>query len=187
MDPKQLWATTMNPKTHAMQVQFTEENAREILQVFRDLMGIEVERRKEFIMQEMLKKQIWIFKKFKKEKIMKKDDNIDTSILHLGNIEEIAQQKYLDYAMSVITSRALPDVRDGLKPVQRRILYAMHVLGIKSNSAFKKSARIVGDTIGKYHPHGDISVYGSYGSFGSTFQHAYVVSRRSRKLWLFER
>lgn len=90
---------------------------------------------------------------------MKKDDNIDTSVLHLGNIEEIAQQKYLDYAMSVITSRALPDVRDGLKPVQRRILYAMHVLGIKSNSAFKKSARIVGDTIGKYHPHGDSSVY----------------------------
>ena len=53
---------------------------------------------------------------------MKKDDNIDTSVLHLGNIEEIAQQKYLDYAMSVITSRALPDIRDGLKPVQRRIL-----------------------------------------------------------------
>lgn len=90
---------------------------------------------------------------------MKKEDNIDTSVLHIGNIEEIAQQKYLDYAMSVITSRALPDVRDGLKPVQRRILYSMHILGIKSNSNYKKSARIVGDTIGKYHPHGDSSVY----------------------------
>lgn len=90
---------------------------------------------------------------------MKKDESIDTSVLHFGKIEEIAQQKYLDYAMSVITSRALPDVRDGLKPVQRRILYAMHILGITSGGAYKKSARIVGDTIGKYHPHGDSSVY----------------------------
>lgn len=91
---------------------------------------------------------------------MKKEDNTkDTSILYTENIEKLAQQKYLDYAMSVITSRALPDVRDGLKPVQRRILYAMHSLKITSNGAYKKSARIVGDTIGKYHPHGDSSVY----------------------------
>lgn len=90
---------------------------------------------------------------------MKKDDNIDTSVLHLGNIEEIAQQKYLDYAMSVITSRALPDIRDGLKPVQRRILYASHVLKLTSTSDYVKSARIVGDTMGKYHPHGDSSIY----------------------------
>lgn len=90
---------------------------------------------------------------------MKKDDNIDTSVLHLGNIEEIAQQKYLDYAMSVITSRALPDIRDGLKPVQRRILYAAHILKLTSTSDYVKSARIVGDTMGKYHPHGDSSIY----------------------------
>lgn len=91
---------------------------------------------------------------------MKKEDNIiDTSVLHLGNIEEIAQQKYLDYAMSVITSRALPDVRDGLKPVQRRILYAAHILKVTSNGPYVKSARIVGDTMGKYHPHGDSSIY----------------------------
>lgn len=90
---------------------------------------------------------------------MKKDDNIDTSVLHIGNIEEIAQQKYLDYAMSVITSRALPDVRDGLKPVQRRILYATHVLKVTSTGSYVKSARIVGDTMGKYHPHGDSSIY----------------------------
>lgn len=91
---------------------------------------------------------------------MKKEDNvIDTSVLHLGNIEEIAQQKYLDYAMSVITSRALPDVRDGLKPVQRRILYAAHILKVTSTSPYVKSARIVGDTMGKYHPHGDASIY----------------------------
>jgi len=89
---------------------------------------------------------------------MKKEE-IDNSVLHFGNIEEIAQKKYLDYAMSVITARALPDVRDGLEPVQRRILFSMHVLKSSSTGAYKKSARIVGDVIGKYHPHGDSSVY----------------------------
>ena len=74
-------------------------------------------------------------------------------------IEEEMRTSYLSYAMSVIVSRALPDVRDGLKPVQRRILYAMHEMGIRSNTAFKKSARIVGEVLGKYHPHGDSSVY----------------------------
>src|SRR5512132_3401764 len=66
---------------------------------------------------------------------------------------------YLDYAMSVITARALPDVRDGLKPVQRRILYAMGEMGLRHNTPYKKSARIVGDVLGRYHPHGDQTVY----------------------------
>jgi DNA gyrase subunit A len=66
---------------------------------------------------------------------------------------------YVDYAMSVIVSRALPDVRDGLKPVHRRVLYTMHELKNNWNLAYKKSARIVGDCIGKYHPHGDVAVY----------------------------
>ncbi len=74
-------------------------------------------------------------------------------------IEEEMRTSYLSYAMSVIVARALPDVRDGLKPVQRRILYAMHEMGLRSNTAFKKSARIVGEVLGKYHPHGDSSVY----------------------------
>lgn len=87
------------------------------------------------------------------------DKDKDTSVLHFGNIEEIAQKKYLDYAMSVIMTRALPDVRDGLKPVNRRILHAMNVLKSTHNGVYKKSARIVGDVIGKYHPHGDASVY----------------------------
>ena len=69
------------------------------------------------------------------------------------------KSKYIDYSMSVIVSRALPDVRDGLKPVHRRILYGMHELGIKSNTAYKKSARIVGEVLGKFHPHGDTAVY----------------------------
>ena len=74
---------------------------------------------------------------------------------------ELMQKSYIDYAMSVIVARALPDVRDGLKPVQRRTLYDMHELGIRSDKPFRKSARIVGDTMGKYHPHGDSSIYES--------------------------
>ena len=75
------------------------------------------------------------------------------------NIEEEMKAKYIDYSMSVIVSRALPDVRDGLKPVHRRVLFGMHELGIRSNTAYKKSARIVGEVLGKFHPHGDTSVY----------------------------
>ena len=84
--------------------------------------------------------------------------------MELGLIKKIdidteMQQAYLDYAMSVIVARALPDARDGLKPVQRRILYAMYDMGIRADSAYKKSARIVGEVLGKYHPHGDSAVY----------------------------
>ncbi|MFO6244121.1 DNA gyrase subunit A, partial [Pseudomonas aeruginosa] len=75
------------------------------------------------------------------------------------NIEDELKQSYLDYAMSVIVGRALPDARDGLKPVHRRVLYAMSELGNDWNKPYKKSARVVGDVIGKYHPHGDIAVY----------------------------
>lgn len=75
------------------------------------------------------------------------------------NIEDEMKSAYIDYSMSVIVSRALPDVRDGLKPVHRRVLFGMHELGIRSSSAYKKSARIVGEVLGKYHPHGDTSVY----------------------------
>src|SRR5215218_6687618 len=74
-------------------------------------------------------------------------------------IEDEMRRSYLDYSMSVIIGRALPDVRDGLKPVHRRVLYAMHELGNTHNRAYKKSARVVGDVIGKYHPHGDSAVY----------------------------
>src|ERR1700738_72374 len=75
------------------------------------------------------------------------------------NLEDEMRKSYLDYAMSVIVGRALPDVRDGLKPVHRRVLYAMRELGNDWNKSYKKSARVVGDVIGKYHPHGDTAVY----------------------------
>src|SRR3989304_6332217 len=74
-------------------------------------------------------------------------------------IEEEMKSSYIDYAMSVIVGRALPDVRDGLKPVHRRVLYAMHEGGMTPDKPYKKSARIVGDVLGKYHPHGDVAVY----------------------------
>ena len=84
----------------------------------------------------------------------------------IGSVEEreISSEmkaSYIDYAMSVIVSRALPDVRDGLKPVQRRILYAMYDMGVRSDTKFRKSAAVTGDVLGKYHPHGDSSVYGA--------------------------
>ena len=79
----------------------------------------------------------------------------------LVNVEDEMKAAYIDYAMSVIVSRALPDVRDGLKPVHRRVMYGMNDLGLAYNKAHKKSARIVGEVLGKYHPHGDTSVYDS--------------------------
>jgi DNA gyrase subunit A len=91
------------------------------------------------------------------------------------NIEEEMSSSYLDYAMSVIVSRALPDVRDGLKPVQRRILYAMEEMGLAPNSPHKKSARIVGEVMGKYHPHGDAPVYEAMVRMAQDFSMRYVL------------
>ncbi|WP_272677095.1 DNA topoisomerase (ATP-hydrolyzing) subunit A [Providencia sp. PROV160] len=91
------------------------------------------------------------------------------------NIEEELKSSYLDYAMSVIVGRALPDVRDGLKPVHRRVLYAMNLLGNDWNKPYKKSARIVGDVIGKYHPHGDIAVYETIVRLAQPFSMRYML------------
>ncbi|HGJ5869335.1 DNA topoisomerase (ATP-hydrolyzing) subunit A [Arsenophonus nasoniae] len=91
------------------------------------------------------------------------------------NIEEELKSSYLDYAMSVIVGRALPDVRDGLKPVHRRVLYAMNVLGNDWNKAYKKSARVVGDVIGKYHPHGDSAVYDAIVRLAQPFSMRYML------------
>lgn len=91
------------------------------------------------------------------------------------NIEEEMKNSYLNYAMSVIVSRALPDVRDGLKPVHRRILYAMSELGMRFNTPYKKSARIVGEVLGKYHPHGDTSVYDAMVRMAQPFSMRYTL------------
>src|SRR5512142_2521909 len=91
------------------------------------------------------------------------------------DIDQEMQQSYLSYAMSVIVSRALPDARDGLKPVHRRILYAMQDLGIRANTAYKKSARIVGEVLGKYHPHGDSAVYEAMARMAQDFSMRYPL------------
>ena len=107
----------------------------------------------------------------------------DTANKEIVNVslETELKQSYLDYAMSVIVGRALPDVRDGLKPVHRRVLFAMHELGNDWNKPYKKSARIVGDVIGKYHPHGDTAVYDTIVRMAQPF-HALFVGRWSGKL-----
>src|SRR5258708_19736998 len=94
---------------------------------------------------------------------------MDIGIVRSVNIEEEMGGSYLDYAMSVIVARALPDARDGLKPVHRRILYAMQDMGIRANTSYKKSARIVGEVLGKYHPHGDTAVYDPMVRLGPAF------------------
>ena len=99
---------------------------------------------------------------------------IAREILHV-NLEDEMKRSYLDYAMSVIVGRALPDVRDGLKPVHRRVLYAMRELGNDWNKAYKKSARVVGDVIGKYHPHGDTAVYDTIVRMAQPFSMRYLL------------
>ena len=87
-----------------------------------------------------------------------KEEIIEEQIIKT-EYSDVMQKSFIDYAMSVLMARAVPDVRDGLKPVQRRVLYAMHELGLKHDKPYRKSARIVGDAMGKYHPHGDSSIY----------------------------
>jgi len=91
------------------------------------------------------------------------------------DIEKEMKGSYLDYAMSVIVSRALPDARDGLKPVHRRILYAMHDMGLHHDRSYKKSARIVGEVLGKYHPHGDAAVYDAMARMAQDFSLRYML------------
>src|SRR5215212_4719508 len=97
-----------------------------------------------------------------------------------GNVQQVdidsqMRDAYLDYAMSVIVARALPDARDGLKPVHRRILYAMQDMGLRANTAYKKSARIVGEVLGKYHPHGDSAVYEAMARMAQDFSMRYPL------------
>ena len=107
-------------------------------------------------------------------------DGINRDVFNIGKIRGISVEdemraSYLDYAMSVIVARALPDARDGMKPVHRRILYAMHDMGITPNSSYKKSARIVGEVLGKYHPHGDSSVYDAMARMAQDFSLRYML------------
>jgi DNA gyrase subunit A len=103
------------------------------------------------------------------------EDPMDIGTVRQVNIDDEMRGAYLDYAMSVIVARALPDARDGLKPVHRRILYAMHDMGMRANSSYKKSARIVGEVLGKYHPHGDSAVYDAMARMAQDFSLRYPL------------
>lgn len=105
----------------------------------------------------------------------KKTEKIEVGYIRPREISREMEESYLDYAMSVIVSRALPDVRDGLKPVHRRILYAMHDLGLTHQAKFRKSALVVGEVLGKYHPHGDISVYDALARLAQDFSMRYPL------------
>ena len=100
---------------------------------------------------------------------------MDNKLVIQTSLEKEIQKSYLDYAMSVIVGRALPDVRDGLKPVHRRILYAMYELKNDWNKPYKKSARVVGDVIGKYHPHGDTAIYDAIVRMAQDFSMRYLL------------
>ena len=108
--------------------------------------------------------------KEKEEEIKNKNDGVISV-----DIGTEMKESFIDYAMSVITDRALPDVRDGLKPVHRRILYAMYEMGLTHQSRFRKSAAVVGDVLGKYHPHGDVAVYDSMVGMAQDFSYRYPL------------
>src|SRR3989304_6226785 len=100
---------------------------------------------------------------------------MEVGLVRSVDIDQEMQQAYLSYAMSVIVARALPDARDGLKPVQRRILYAMYDMGLRPDTPYKKSARIVGEVLGKYHPHGDAAVYDTMARLAQPFSMRYML------------
>ncbi len=102
---------------------------------------------------------------------------MDNGKIQAAEITSELSKSYLDYAMSVIVARALPDVRDGLKPVHRRILYAMHLMGLHSSGSFTKSAKVVGEVLGKYHPHGDVPVYDAIVRLVQSFSMRYPLIR----------
>jgi DNA gyrase subunit A len=116
-----------------------------------------------------------MFRQTRRQRLYWKGDLMETLDRNYINIEDEMRRSYLDYAMSVIIGRALPDVRDGFKPVHRRVLWAMHELGNTYNKAYKKSARIVGDVIGKYHPHGDSAVYDTIVRMAQEFSMRYPL------------
>jgi len=109
------------------------------------------------------------------EKKEKEQTTNNSGRIHGVDIDEQVRHAYLDYAMSVIVARALPDARDGLKPVHRRILFGMHDMGIRAGSSYKKSARIVGEVLGKYHPHGDMAVYDAMARMAQDFSMRYLL------------
>ena len=113
---------------------------------------------------------------------MSKTDQTKTSRIEEVVFDDALGERYLAYALSTITSRSLPDVRDGLKPVHRRLLFAMRQLRLDPESGFKKCARVVGDVIGKYHPHGDVAVYDALVRLAQEFAVRYPLALKGKEI-----
>ena len=115
-------------------------------------------------------------KKSAAKKPVKEEKNTDNTSNGTIAVEDEISKSFLDYAMSVIVSRALPDVKDGLKPVQRRILYSMYETGIRPTGPFRKCSKVVGDVMGNYHPHGNDAIYGTLVRLGQNFSTTYPLN-----------